>query len=212
MKRRVFRLRHVLLILALGILSAAVVLGLKWFRAERGNPGAISPKGGESFSIVLPNSTNHFRQSDPRWGTQTIGGSGEYIASVGCTLCSVAMAVSDLGFFILPDELNQKLIENGGYTEQGWLIWGSVTPAVDGFAEIVVCGKPDHATLDACLKRGEIPVIKFFLPGGIPHWVAVIGKDGTEYLIKDPALKSPAPVKLSSRARSIHSLRYVRKR
>ncbi len=207
-------LKRLIVVLIIGALMiSGAVFAWYSFKAQKNNaPGTILPSGGTSMKVLLPKAATHFRQRDPKWGKETIGGSSETIRAVGCTLCSVAMAVSDLGHPITPSELNANMIANNGYTEQGWMIWGAVTPATDNFAEVVVRSKPDHKTLDECLKRGEIPIVKFYLPGGIPHWVAVIGKDGHEYLIKDPAVKNPKPVKLSSRAKWIHSLRYVRKR
>ena len=175
-------------------------------------PGTIPTRGGKEMTIQVSNGKSYYLQGDPEWSEEKIGGSGETIHRVGCTLCSVAMAVSDLGHEINPSVLNRNLIDNGGYTDRGWLVWGAVPAATDGFAEVVFCNEPTFKQLDQCLERGEISIVKIFLPGPIQHWVAVVGKKGNEYLIKDPAVRSRKIVKLSSRAPAIHSIRYVKRR
>jgi len=175
-------------------------------------PGTISTSGGREMSLRNSEGKTYFLQNDPEWGEEKIGGSGETIGQVGCTLCSLAMAVSDLGHEIDPPTLNNNLIAHSGYTGQGWLIWGAVPASTDGFAEVVYCDKPTYRQIDTCLEKGEYPIVKIFLPGPIQHWVTVVGKDGDEYLIKDPAVRTKKIVKLSSRAPAIHALRYVRRK
>ncbi len=196
------------LLLVLAILGVAV-----WKeRQSPVPPSTISSRGGSELLILNADVDPYYLQGDSRWAAETIGGSGESIGRVGCTLCSVAMAVSDLGMEIEPPVLNQKLIEGSGYTERGWMIWGAVAPATDSFAEVVYCNEPTHRRIDECIQRGEFPIVKIFLPGPIPHWVVVVGKEGNEYLVKDPAEKSRKIVKLSDCGAHIYSLRYVRKK
>ena len=175
-------------------------------------PGTIPTVGGKAMSIRIADAEPYFLQGDPKWADEKIGGSGETIGWVGCTLCSLAMAICDLGQKIDPPTLNKNLISQNGYTERGWLIWGAVPPATNNFAEVVYCNEPTYQQIDACLEKSQFPLVKIFLPGPIPHWVVVIGKDGQEYLVKDPAVKSRKIVKLSTRAPAIHALRYVKKK
>ncbi len=69
-----------------------------------------------------------------------------------------------------------------------------------------------HTDIDEALRSGGFPVIKFFLPGGIPHWVAIVGKSGREYLIKDPLDSKQRIARLSEKTGTIISARYVEKR
>ncbi len=175
-------------------------------------PGTIPTLGGKEMSIQITDDKidYYYLQADPEWGEERIGGSGETIRQVGCTLCSLATAVSSLGHEIDPSALNQNLIQYAGYTERGWLVWGAVPAATNGFAEVIYCNEPTYQQLDSCLEKREFSLVKIFLPGMIPHWVTVVGKEGQEYLVKDPALSGRKIVKLSTRAPAIHALRYVR--
>lgn len=209
MSKRIF-------IFLIALFMVAVILFSIWKKVSPDPlaPGTIPTAGGKEMSIELSDSKYHFYylQGDPEWADELIGGSDETIGHVGCTLCSLATAVSELGHVINPSVLNQNLIANRGYTDRGWLIWGAVPAATDNFAEVVYCNEPTFRQIDDCLEKREFPIVKIFLPGPIPHWVAVVGKKGKEYLIKDPAVSGQKIVNLSIRAPAIHALRYVRKR
>ena len=119
------------------------------------------------------------------------------------------MASTALGFETTPGELNQRLRDVGGYTERGWLIWSAIPKATEGSIEAVVYDVPSFSRIDNALKRGDLPIVKFFLKGGIPHWVLVVGKTGKEYLVHDPSSSKSGPTKLSDRAEAIFSLRVI---
>lgn len=179
---------------------------------RRGAAEPIASSGGVDLELPVAPGGAYFLQWDARWAADTVGGSDEPLSRVGCTVCSVAMAASDLGYDIDPKELNARLVREGGYTDRGWLIWGKVTEATEGRIGVEVCDSPTHEGMDACLQAGNIPVVKFFLGGGVPHWVAVVGKSGQDYLVKDPAVAAKKVVKLSDRTKAIVSVRYVQKR
>lgn len=158
---------------------------------------------------LLLSSPKFYSQNDPRWDKETIGGSSEKIANVGCTLCSVAMAITGLGSEMTPKELNAALKEHGGYTDEGWLIWDAVSDA-NPAVTVSVASQMDHPLLDGALRDGAYPIVKFWLPSGVPHWVVIIGKEGQEYLVLDP-LQDASAVPLSSRTQKIEAIRLVRK-
>ena len=176
--------------------------------SNKPSPGAVASTGGEKLDLRLK-TPYFFGQRDPRWGQMKIGGSGETIAAVGCTLCSLSMGICSLGGDTDPAELNQGLIANDGYTDRGWLIWAAVAKAEPGM-EVKVYEKPNHAAMDEALRAGQIPLVKFWIGMGVPHWVAVVGKKGKEYLVLDP-LEGEQAIKLSSRTETIESLRVVRR-
>lgn len=172
----------------------------------------IAVRGGREMNVRLPVHDPHFMQSDPRWKAAGIGHSQtETIGAVGCTLCSLTTAAVTLGEDTDPPRLNLALTAAGGFTEQNWLVWGAVDKVFNKRVQVTVHGSPSHAALDAALERGEYALVKFFLPLGIPHWVLVVGKEGQEYLILDPAVSKPEPLPLSSRASGIYSLRVVKR-
>ena len=53
-------------------------------------------------------------------------------------------------------------------------------------------------------------MVKFVLPHGVPHWVVIVGKEGTEYLARDPLRKNDKPVLFSSITSRIYSMRFIR--
>lgn len=192
-----------------------LVVGIALFknRFRSGGAGTIAVRGGEPMEMRLPSLEHaYFSQRDVRWSEDNVGGTGERLRNVGCTICSVAMASTALGYEITPGELNKRLRDGGGYTDRGWLIWGAIPKATNGAVEAIVYDVPGFQRIDEALKRGDLPIVKFFLTGGIPHWVLVVGKSGTEYWVHDPSSSTAGPTKLSNRAKAIHSLRVIRKK
>lgn len=171
----------------------------------------IAVTGGKPMSVRLPVKGAHFMQDDPTWAREKIGGSAESIRSVGCTLCSVATAAQFMGESVDPKTFNRELIANGGYTDQGWLVWPAVAKVFQKRVEAVMTTAPSHETLDSALEQGQYPIIKFILPAGIPHWVVIVGKEGLDYLIYDPLVAIAEPVPLSHRASAIYSVRIVKR-
>lgn len=150
----------------------------------------------------------HYCQSDPSWSSEGIGGSGETIGAVGCTLCCVSMALEHFGIGAGdPSQLNASLIDGGGYTERGWILWSAVERVAADRVAVTVHESPSHRRIDADLKAGRLVLAKFPLPRGIPHWVLICGKQGDDYLVKDPAFRDAGLVALSTRTSSIHAIR-----
>jgi len=196
--------------IALVLGSTGAIIAFSLF--QRSVPkGAIPVSGGEAMEMILPGiDAAYYAQGDPEWGADKLGTTSDPLRNVGCTISSVAMASTALGYAISPGELNRRLIENGGYTDRGWLIWGNIPAATGRAVEAVVYDQPTFGRIDAALKKGEFPIVKFFLVGGIPHWVMVVGKSGQEYLVHDPSSSVSGPARLSKRARGIYSLRVIR--
>ncbi len=65
--------------------------------------------------------------------------------------------------------------------------------------------------MDAALERGAFPVVKYFHLGGIQHWCVIVGKEGQEYLARDPLSDDAKPVKLSELTAKIYAVRVIRK-
>jgi hypothetical protein len=194
-------------VLLLAVLVAGAVLGYHRLHM-RDRP--IAARGGEILHVALTGPEPHYLQHDLRWAGDALGATRETIGEVGCLVCSMAMGSAALGAPVDPRELNRRLSAAQGYTAEARLIWAKVPEATDGAVEADVHAEPSYAVLDAALERGELPVIRFALPSGAPHWVLVVGKEGDEYLVKDPLLDEPV-VKLSSRAPTIESVRVLRR-
>ena len=168
------------------VAAVLAVLAIAWFlRALKERWTAIPAPGGEAFTLA-PLTTPHYRLRDPRWADEEIGGSRERLARVGCPVCSLAMALDRFGVKMTPKELNDALKARAGYTLRGWLKWEAVRAASDGGAAMDYIGRPRYDVLDLTLCDRRPVLVKVYINGIIPHWVLVVGKEGSEYLIRDP--------------------------
>ena len=195
------------------LLVVGLAFCLIWWRdRRRAAPEPIPSSGGAALHLPAASDGAHFLQGDPRWASDAIGGSCEPLAAVGCTVYAVAMGASQLGCEMTPKELNANLVQGSGYTRQGWIIWSKVRPASQDRIRVRVPARLTHAEIDQSLQAGGVPIVKFYLPSGISHWVPIVGKDGTDYLIRDSMDLETQVVPLTKRTAAIASVRYVEKR
>lgn len=169
---------------------------------------AIPPRGGTPFSMSAL-STPHYRQHDPRWAEERIGGLGETVGRVGCTLCSLAMALEYYGVRMPPKELNEFLKANGGYNPRGWLRWNSVEKVSGGKITMEYLGRPSHAVVDRALKNAQPALAKVYIDAVIPHWVLIVGKEGEEYTMRDPLGEENRLGKVSDYGGPIYAVRIL---
>ena len=194
-----------------GLLVGLALLGVLafWYLRGRNSP-PIAAAGGTAFTNYTAIVTPHFLQRDPRWKDETIG-SGETLAKVGCTVSSLAMALESYGVSFTPGALNDALKKNGGYTRRGWLVWSAVEKISDGKASVRALDKPTHADLDAALQARQPVLVKVFIDKIIPHWVLISGKDGTNYLMRDPLDETKSLQPLTSYGSEVYGVRIVEK-
>ena len=150
----------------------------------RGPMHSIPTRGGKSLNIPAITRANYV-QRDPEWAQDTIASSNETLARFGCMVCSLAMALDHYGIQVTPKSLNDYLKNNGGYTRRGWLKWDSVANISEGRVTLDYLGKASFPKIDSTLAKGEPVIAKVFI-NQTPHWVLIVGKDKTEYLIRDP--------------------------
>lgn len=187
--------------------TGCVVLRTCWARMAR----SIPAMGGKDLKIRLPDGGQTFLQKDARWEDVQLGSSSGTLGSHGCLVSSVAMASTNLGTKLTPKDLNERLIKADGYLPQGWVVWSALSRATEGQITAVYHDAPSHVAMDAALESGGYPVVKYFLLGGIQHWCVVVGKDGLDYLARDPLQDDKEPVKLSSLTEKVYAVRVVRK-
>jgi hypothetical protein len=196
----------------INLAAAGLLVLLAGFWARRALPersNAIPPSGGESFRMpAIP--TPHYLQRDPRWENDTIGGTSERLARVGCTVCSLAMALDHYGVTTTPKELNDFLKQNDGYTIRGWLKWNSVSNFTNAEVAMDYIGKPSFIRIDRALKDGQPVIAKVFINGIVPHWVLIIGKEQSEYLMRDPLDETRTVKRLSFYQSKIYAIRTLR--
>lgn len=151
------------------VLAAVIVLLLAggaavlWRRLNRPQDTRLAPRSPGSVERTLLASETFNLQTDPRWADETVGGSGERLASVGCTLCCVSTALSRHGLSISLGELSRRLKEAGGYTERGWIKWSAFDQIAKGFARIAVPDAPSHRDIDDALRKGNPVLVKVLL-------------------------------------------------
>jgi len=189
------------------VATSCVMLRTCWVRMAP----AIVSKGGKDLHLRLPDAGKTFLQKDRRWAADQLGTSTGTLGSHGCLVSSVAMACSNLGVKLTPKELNERLKQAEGFLPQGWVVWNAIPRVTKNKLSADYHPASSHALMDEALERGAYPVVKFFLVGGIQHWCVIVGKDGLEYLARDPLRDDQEPVKLSELTAKVYAVRVIKR-
>jgi len=128
-----------------------------------------------------------FAQDDPRWGQVRLGPSTDTLADQGCALTSVVMVLNYHHVRCDPSVLNHFLFQHDGYDEEGLLDFDRVVDFAPGKVRLDYQGDPSYARLDRNLLAGNPVIVQLTLYGGYRHFVVVMGKQGCDYLARDPA-------------------------
>lgn len=166
--------------------------------------------GGESFQNFPAIQTPIYLQTDIRWRDVPIGGSNEKLGNVGCTLCCLAMAMESYGVAQTPPQLNELLKSVHGFTKDGLIKWESVSKISGGKVHVNYSSPLSFQTIDRALTNRQPVIAKIFLNGLAAHWVLIVGKEGTEYLVCDPLGNGESLNKLSDYNSGIHASRVVK--
>lgn len=186
-----------------------VGLGLVGWQLRERNSSPISAQGGTSFQNFTALETPGYLQNDDRWKDEKIG-DGERLGDVGCAICALAMALDHFGIHWTPKELNNQLKTHDGYTWRGWLKWQAVSSITGNKIAIETVRKPSHADIDAALTNKFPVAAKLLINGTIPHWVLIVGKQGTNYLMRDPLGNGHSLEPVSKYESDIFGVRIVR--
>ena len=187
--------------------TSCVMLRTCWARLARSIPSV----GGKDLHLRLPDGGKTFLQKDKRWASDQLGASSGTLGSHGCLVTSVAMACSNLGVKMTPQELNTRLKKADGFLPQGWVVWNALPRVTDHQITAEYHEVPSHAAMDDALQHGAYPVVKYFLLGGIQHWCVIVGKDDEEYLARDPLRDDKEPVPLSALTEKIYAVRVLKR-
>lgn len=178
--------RSLLAVLFVATLAAGAFLAWRWAESWTATVSPLAPRGGLYFPITVLNDVPHFAQADPRWGKDVLAGGPTSLGAEGCAVTSAAMVLASYGADVDPGRLNKFLQENGGFTEGGWLYWEKAADFPPGVAEHMYEADASHFLIDWNLLRGNPVIVRLRYPNGITHFVVVVGKQGREYLIRDP--------------------------
>ena len=196
--------------MSLAIVLIAVISATWYFHtrtAQEMDPIASSG-GSDSLSIRIEH-VPYWLQNDPRWGAETIGGSNERMAAAGCTITCLAMSISYLGYQTDPQQLCRDLKHQDGFTDQGYIKWDAVKVVTSGKLRVEFPNLT-HEAIEAALHEKKPVIAKIMLSAKVPHWVLIIGKEESEFIIIDPLNPERKLLRLSDRSAQIYALRVVR--
>ncbi len=179
-------------------------------------PRQIPTSGGLYFPARVLIDGPHFLQGDPRWADAPLGQTPGPMRDVGCAVASAAMALSTLGVPTDPGALNAFLQKTeGAYTPEGWIYWekaAEIDPAKTAQLLPHYEDLPSFFLMDWNLLCGNPVIARVRYPDGITHFVLVCGKEGFEYLVRDPGEGGAAGIsKLSDFPGPVEALRFYRK-
>ena len=199
-----------LTLLVVGIAGLLAILAALFLRSRGWNSNAIASRGGEAFQHFPVIETPAYLQRDKAWEADRIGGTGETLGRVGCTVCCLAMGLAHFGIQKTPGELNEWLKTHEGYSPRGWLRWESVSKLTAGKIHVDFRAPLKHETIDAALKARQPVLAKVFINRVITHWVLVVGKEGAEYVVQDPLGGGGKPELLSRYSSGVHAIRILK--
>jgi hypothetical protein len=172
----------------------------------------LMPYGGLFFPARLELQMEGFRQGDPKWRDDQLGWSDGTLGAEGCAVASTAMVLNSYGVKTDPQQLNWYLGANAGYTDQGWLYWERAADLAPDRVRHVYEDLPSYFLIDWNLLRGNPVIVRLRLSGGMTHFVVIAGKQGFDYLIRDPgAGASRGCYPLRELGSKIEALRYYQK-
>jgi hypothetical protein len=171
--------------MALGIALGLSAYAVKWW-GDWSRLGPIEAHGGAYFPKRVELAVPLFRQNDARWGKDPLGPSNDTLGSAGCAVSSAAMVLASYGIETDPQRLNSFLSEREGYTPRGWVYWEKAAEMAPERVRHVYEDLPSHRLIDTNLLRGNPVIVRLRYPGGTTHFVVIAGKDGFDYLTRDP--------------------------
>jgi Peptidase_C39 like family len=187
----------------LGVLLAAFL----WMLPHR-----IGARGGIPVPGRLLLAVPEFLQGDPRWGSDHLADTEGTLAGEGCAVTSAAMVLAYAGADVDPGRLNEFLKNTGGYEGRGWIRWESAALYPGANLEKAYEDLPSYALIDGNLFRGNPVIVRVRLDDGITHFVVIVGKQGFDYLIRDPAATGEGEVyPLSRLGVPMEALRFYRR-
>ena len=170
-------------ILILFVIAAGAGLYIDWNWKR-----PLSARGGRYFFHRVELPVPSFRQPDERWSDDPLGGVPDNgtLGGQGCAVAAAAMVFKFYGIETDPQQLNWFLTAVDGYTDRGWLYWDRAAWLAPDRVRHVYEDLPSYQLIDSNLAHGNPVIVRVRLTNGITHFVVVAGKDGFDYLVRDP--------------------------
>jgi hypothetical protein len=146
----------------------------------------LEPSGGRYFFGRVEIPVPAFRQNDPRWGKDLLGPTEGTLGAEGCAVSAAAMVLASYGIDTDPQRLNRFLTETRGYTPRGWIDWEAAAALAPGRVQHLYEDLPSYYLIDRNLTEGNPVIVRLRYPSGITHFVVIAGKQGYDYLVRDP--------------------------
>ena len=194
---------------SLALILAVALLMTAWFWKR-----PISGVGGLPILGRIEIPVPPFFQEDPRWAAEVLGASPcDTLGSAGCAVSSAAMVLASYGVMVDPKALNQYLIAHNGYEGDSWIKWEVAAEYPPGIAEHMYEALPSYGLIDWNLLRRNPVIVRIRRATGNTHFVVIVGKQGFDYLIRDPAPQGLQGVyPFSPLGAPIEALRFYRKK
>jgi hypothetical protein len=175
--------RFLFVVAFLVLLSAVLGVYIDWTWKRK-----LSPRGGRYFFHRVELAVPSFRQSDEKWGDDPLGGveANGTLGGEGCAVAAAAMVFQSYGIAIDPQQLNWFLTATDGYTENGWLYWDRAAWFAPDRVRHAYEDLPSYQLIDSNIARGNPVIVRVRLQSGVTHFVVIAGKDGFDYLVRDP--------------------------
>ena len=180
--RRLSPLLPILLVVFLALAGGGAAFGYYEFGKR-----PLAPAGGWFFFGRTELPVALYLQGDPAWGQDQLGLSVHTMGQVGCAVTSAAMVMKFYGLDVDPGRLNVFLREHGGYDEDNDLRWEGPTALAPDRVRHVYEDLPSYYLIDSNLARGNPVIVRLHLASGWTHFVVIMGKQGFDYLIRDPS-------------------------
>ncbi len=169
-------------LLLLLLIGAGTAGGIYYFGKRQ-----LPPSGGMYFFTRSELPVPLFLQGDPQWGHDPLALSAHTMGQVGCAVSSAAMIMKYYGLDTDPGRLNNFLRDHGGYDDDNDLMWEGPPKLAPDKVRHVYEDLPSYYLIDSNLRRGNPVIVRLRFASGITHFVVVMGKQGFDYLIRDPS-------------------------
>ena len=155
--------------------------------AYAGEMNSIASVGGRYFEHRVEIAVPPFAQDDPRWSGLRLGVSADTLGDEGCAVTSGAMVAAFYGVKTDPNLLDDFLTRTGGLDKEGYIDWNAVSEIAPSRFKLIYNGSASYKLIDSSLLSGNPVIVVIPLPDGAYHFVVIVGKEGRDYLIRDPA-------------------------